>query len=127
MPDSSGWRVHDLDHRLRSSARLSTARPNYYLPNYYLPNYYLPEVARVGGKPKIVSQRCFGKAADIEAAVAGATPAPRPGPTSPWPRLTGSATAAPSSPYAPVIANSDVERPCQVGQSGACGAPFGRA
>jgi hypothetical protein len=68
MPDFSGWRVHDLDHRLRSSARLSTARPN-----YYLPNYYLPEVARVGGKPKIVSQHCFGKAADIEVADAGAS------------------------------------------------------
>ncbi|MGH9107644.1 MAG: IS1634 family transposase, partial [Acidimicrobiales bacterium] len=35
--------------------------------------YYLREVARVGGKPKIVSQRYLGKAADIEAAVAGAT------------------------------------------------------
>jgi hypothetical protein len=27
--------------------------------------YYLREVARVGGKPKIVSQRYLGKAADI--------------------------------------------------------------
>jgi len=33
-------------------------------------------VARVGGKPKIVSQHYLGKAADIEAAVAGATVAP---------------------------------------------------
>jgi transposase len=38
--------------------------------------YYLREVARVGGKPKIVSQRYLGKAADIEAAVAGATAMP---------------------------------------------------
>jgi len=38
--------------------------------------YYLREVARVGGKPKIVSQRYLGKAVDIEAAVAGATVAP---------------------------------------------------
>src|SRR6266511_368725 len=38
--------------------------------------YYLREVARVGGKPKVVSQRYLGKAADIEAAVAGATAMP---------------------------------------------------
>ena len=30
--------------------------------------YYLREVARVGGKPKVISQRYLGKAADIEAA-----------------------------------------------------------
>jgi hypothetical protein len=34
--------------------------------------YYLREVARVDGKPKIISQRYLGKAADIEAAVSGA-------------------------------------------------------
>jgi transposase len=38
--------------------------------------YYLREVARVGGKPKIVAQRYLGKAADIDAAVAGATSLP---------------------------------------------------
>jgi len=38
--------------------------------------YYLREVARVGGKPKIVSQRYLGKAADIEAAVDGAQAMP---------------------------------------------------
>ena len=38
--------------------------------------YYSREVARVGGKPKIVSQRYLGKAADIEAAIAGATVMP---------------------------------------------------
>lgn len=38
--------------------------------------YYAREVARVGGKPKIVSQRYLGKAADIEAAIAGATAMP---------------------------------------------------
>jgi transposase len=38
--------------------------------------YYLREVARVGGKPKIVSQRYLGKAADIEAAIDGATLTP---------------------------------------------------
>ncbi len=38
--------------------------------------YYLREVARVDGKPKIVSQRYLGKAADIEGAVAGATAMP---------------------------------------------------
>ncbi len=38
--------------------------------------YYAREVARVGGKPKIVSQRYLGKAADIEAAVQGATTLP---------------------------------------------------
>jgi len=38
--------------------------------------YYLREVARVGGKPKVVSQRYLGKAADIEAAVDGATVVP---------------------------------------------------
>jgi transposase len=38
--------------------------------------YYSREVARVGGKPKIISQRYLGKAADIEAAIAGATAMP---------------------------------------------------
>jgi transposase len=38
--------------------------------------YYLREVARVGGKPKVISQRYLGKAADIEAAVEGATVVP---------------------------------------------------
>ncbi len=33
--------------------------------------YYLREVARVGGKPKIVSQRYLGKAEDIAAAIDG--------------------------------------------------------
>lgn len=34
--------------------------------------YYVREMARVGGKPKMVSERYLGKAADIEAAMAGA-------------------------------------------------------
>ena len=38
--------------------------------------YYLREVARVGGKPKIVSQRYLGKAADIAAAIDGAAALP---------------------------------------------------
>ncbi|MGI0130104.1 MAG: IS1634 family transposase, partial [Thermoplasmata archaeon] len=38
--------------------------------------YYLREVARVEGKPKVVSQRYLGKACDIEAAIAGATAVP---------------------------------------------------
>ena len=38
--------------------------------------YYAREVARVGGKPKIISQRYLGKAADIEAAIAGASAMP---------------------------------------------------
>jgi len=38
--------------------------------------YYLREVARVGGRPKIVSQRYLGKAADIAAAMEGATVLP---------------------------------------------------
>lgn len=38
--------------------------------------YYLREVARVGGKPKIVSQRYLGKAEDIAAAMGGATVLP---------------------------------------------------
>jgi transposase len=38
--------------------------------------YYLAESARVGGKPRIVSQRYLGKASDIEAAIAGATVMP---------------------------------------------------
>jgi transposase len=38
--------------------------------------YYLREVARVGGKPKIVSQRYLGKAEDIAAAMEGATALP---------------------------------------------------
>jgi transposase len=38
--------------------------------------YYLREVARLGGKPKVVSQRYLGKASDIEAALAGATSLP---------------------------------------------------
>jgi transposase len=38
--------------------------------------YYLREVARVGGKPKIVSQRYLGKAEDIAAAMSGATVLP---------------------------------------------------
>ena len=36
--------------------------------------YYLREMARVEGKPKVVSQQYLGKAADIAAAVAGAGP-----------------------------------------------------
>jgi transposase len=38
--------------------------------------YYLREVARVGGRPKIISQRYLGKASDILAAVEGATVMP---------------------------------------------------
>jgi transposase len=38
--------------------------------------YYLREVARVGGKPKIVSQRYLGKASEIEAAIDGALVTP---------------------------------------------------
>jgi len=38
--------------------------------------YYLREMARVGGKPKMISQRYLGKAADIEAAMDGATVEP---------------------------------------------------
>jgi transposase len=38
--------------------------------------YYLREVARVGGKPKIVSQRYLGKAGDIAAAMEGAAAVP---------------------------------------------------
>jgi len=45
-----------------------------------------PRVARVGGKPKIVSQRYLGKASDIEAAVAGATVVPDR--TVTWPSAT---------------------------------------
>jgi transposase len=38
--------------------------------------YYLREVARVGGRPKIVSQRYLGKAGDIAAAMEGAVVLP---------------------------------------------------
>lgn len=38
--------------------------------------YYLREMARVGGKPKMVSERYLGKSADIEAAMDGATSLP---------------------------------------------------
>ena len=38
--------------------------------------YYLREMARVGGKPKMVSERYLGKAADIEAAMDGAEMVP---------------------------------------------------
>jgi transposase len=38
--------------------------------------YYLREVARVGGRPKVVSQRYLGKAADLAAAVDGAATLP---------------------------------------------------
>ena len=38
--------------------------------------YYLREVARVGGKPKIISQRYLGKAEDIAAAMDGAVALP---------------------------------------------------
>jgi transposase len=38
--------------------------------------YYLRQMARVGGKPKMISERYLGKAADIEAAVAGSTAMP---------------------------------------------------
>lgn len=38
--------------------------------------YYLREVARVGGRPKIVSQRYLGKAEDVAAAVDGAAVLP---------------------------------------------------
>jgi transposase len=39
--------------------------------------YYLREVARVGGQPKIISQRYLGKAADIAAAIDGAATVPQ--------------------------------------------------
>ena len=48
--------------------------------------YYLREVARVGGKPKIVSQRYLGKAAHIEAAMDGAAALPQR--TGIWPSVT---------------------------------------
>src|SRR5450759_2766787 len=38
--------------------------------------YYLREMARVSGKPKMVSQRYLGKATDIEAAMDGAMAVP---------------------------------------------------
>ncbi|MGI8491452.1 MAG: IS1634 family transposase [Acidimicrobiales bacterium] len=38
--------------------------------------YYLREMARVGGKPKMISERYLGKAADIEAAMDGAMAEP---------------------------------------------------
>ncbi|MGH9252449.1 MAG: IS1634 family transposase, partial [Acidimicrobiales bacterium] len=38
--------------------------------------YYLREMARVGGKPKMVSERYLGKASDIDAAMAGASVGP---------------------------------------------------
>ena len=38
--------------------------------------YYLREMARVDGKPKMVSQRYLGKASDIEAAMDGAMAVP---------------------------------------------------
>jgi transposase len=38
--------------------------------------YYLREVARVGGRPKIISQRYLGKATDIAAAIDGAATLP---------------------------------------------------
>jgi transposase len=38
--------------------------------------YYLREVARVGGRPKIISQRYLGKAADVAAAIDGAATVP---------------------------------------------------
>jgi transposase len=38
--------------------------------------YYLREMARMGGKPKMVSQRYLGKASDIEAAMDGAMAVP---------------------------------------------------
>ena len=38
--------------------------------------YYLREMARVDGKPKMISQRYLGKAADIEAAMDGALGVP---------------------------------------------------
>jgi transposase len=39
--------------------------------------YYLREVARVGGRPKIISQRYLGKAGDIAAAIDGAASVPQ--------------------------------------------------
>jgi transposase len=39
--------------------------------------YYLREVARVGGRPKIISQRYLGKAADVAAAIDGAVTVPQ--------------------------------------------------
>jgi transposase len=39
--------------------------------------YYLREMARVGGKPKMISQRYLGKASDIEAAMDGAMAVPQ--------------------------------------------------
>jgi hypothetical protein len=39
--------------------------------------YYLREVARVGGRPKIISQRYLGKAVDVAAAIDGAAVVPQ--------------------------------------------------
>ena len=40
------------------------------------PYWYLREMARVDGKPKMISQRYLGKASDIEAAMDGAMAVP---------------------------------------------------
>ena len=46
--------------------------------------WYLREMARVDGKPKMVSERYLGTAADVAAAVAGRDAAAMPERTRPW-------------------------------------------
>jgi len=68
--------------------------------------YYLVESARVGGKPRIVSQRYLGSAQDITAALDGASAVPaltRLWPSAPWPRRgrrwSGWTTPGSSTPW----------------------------
>src|SRR5674476_433271 len=59
--------VVDIGHRFVYYLNMASVQPKVINGKTY---YYLVESARVGGKPRIVSQRYLGSAADITAALA---------------------------------------------------------
>src|SRR5664280_2712824 len=65
--------VVDIGHRFVYYLNMASVQPKVINGKTY---YYLVESARVGGKPRIVSQRYLGSAADITAALDGATVTP---------------------------------------------------
>ncbi len=65
--------VIDIRHQFVYYLNMASVQPKVINGKTY---YYLVESARVGGKPRIVSQRYLGSAADITAALDGATATP---------------------------------------------------
>src|SRR5665647_3766526 len=65
--------VVDIGHRFVYYLNMASVQPKVINGKTY---YYLVESARVGGKPRIVSQRYLGSAQDIPAALDGASSVP---------------------------------------------------